>query len=80
MVVDKLLDVKVTFYGKAVVDNQELFVSIDYESIKKFDNEGLKKSGMNTLTNAFNLISDNVQDIQMIARAEYLENTDNAEM
>lgn len=76
IIVDELLDVSVTFYGKAVVDGQMLFLKVGYENIRKFDCEGLKNAGMITLTNAFELISSDVKDIQMITRAEYLENTE----
>lgn len=75
IIIADLPDGPVTIYGKAVVDGQELYMSVSYGKIKGLDNEGLRKLGMKTLTNTFNRMSSNVQNIQMITITEYLENT-----
>lgn len=41
IIIDDLLDVTVRFYGKAVVDGQEIYVSINL-GIKRFNNKELK--------------------------------------
>ena len=75
IIIADLPDGPVTIYGKAVVDGQELCMSVSYGKIKGLDNEGLRKLGMKTLTNTFNRMSSNVQNIQMITMTEYSENT-----
>lgn len=76
IIIADLPDGPVTIYGKAVVNGQELYMSVSYGKIKGLDNEGLRKLGMKTLTNTFNRMSSNVQNIQMITITEYLENTE----
>ena len=60
IIIADLPDGPVTIYGKAVVDGQELCMSVSYGEIKGLDNVGVKKLGMKTLTNTFNRMSSNV--------------------